>query len=124
MPLFCDNLSNSLILFFSACFRAKHLGVSNHEIVSDSQMFAGTDLRPNFIARSGRLNFSKAWAAESNEHVDHWLGVDFLNFVKISSILTQGSRRFTTDYWTKSYKVSSSTDGINYEFYKELGNVC
>lgn len=86
-------------------------------------MFAGTDAGKNFIARHGRLSFNKAWAAESNEHVDHWLGVDFLNFVKISSILTQGSP-YGTDSWTKSYKVSSSTDGINYEFYKELGNVC
>ena len=79
-------------------------------------------MNENFGAREGRLEHLGTWL-RMNHDAAGWLGVDFLHFVKISSILTQGNG-YNDKQWAKSYKISSSADGINYEFYKELGVVC
>lgn len=108
--------------FFIACVNKKRLGVSDDAIISDSQMFATTEVNQNHAARRGRLEDHGTWL-RMNHDADGWLGVDFLYFVKISSILTQGTGH-NSQQWATFYKISSSADGINYEFYKESGAVC
>lgn len=84
-------------------------------------MFASTVVNENNDARKGRLEHLGTWL-RFNHDAAGWLGVDFLHFVKITSILTQGNG-YDINQWVTSYKISSSADGINYEFYKELGIV-
>ncbi len=91
-------------------------------------MFASTEIDDPHAARWARLELkgvsglhNGVWI-KMNHDTNAWLAVDFVDFVKLSSILTQGRNDYPQ--WTRSFKVSSSIDGINYEFYTESGTVC
>ncbi|XP_043556810.1 coagulation factor V [Chiloscyllium plagiosum] len=96
-------------------FCSQPLGMKN-ENIEDYQITASSYLsswwgswKPS-LARldlEGRIN---AWRS-NEQNADQWLQVNFLKKKKISGIITQGAKSFTTTMFVQSYSVHFSNDG-------------
>lgn len=83
--------------------------------VSDSQITASSYYAASLSTRQARLNSATSWSSRTLD-ANQWLQVSFRRNEIITSIETQG--RKTADQWVKTYMVSYSTDGTNFEYYK------
>ena len=70
--------------------------------------------------RQARLNGGASWSARRNDK-NQWIQVDLGRQEKVTTIATQGRRN--AEQWVKSYSVSYSSDGKNFEHYKIKGIV-
>ena len=99
------------------------LGMENY-IIADGQISTSSQWDNNHAAIQGRLHFAQAgkrgaWSARTND-VNQWLQVDLGNmYTKVSRVASQG--RGDADQWVTKYKLQYSTDGVNFQYYKDEG---
>ena len=99
------------------------LGMESGKIL-DSAITASSVFDQNFEPAYGRLNVYRggcAWARAREEQVNTWIQVDLGDIISVTGVATQG--RCTWPQWVTSFEVSYSTDGENWEFYKESGSI-
>ena len=98
------------------------LGMQNNQI-PDSALRASTSYNPNYMGPgNGRLHFQArtgkygAWAVSKNNEFQYF-EVNFGDWTRVTKIATQG--RQDGGWWTKSYSLAYSYDGVFFEDYKE-----
>ncbi|XP_028408770.1 uncharacterized protein LOC114531336 isoform X2 [Dendronephthya gigantea] len=108
------------------CIDPIPLGLESNLVVNP-QLTSSSEKGETSRARNARLRLEPidgerdgAWIASADDS-NPWLRVDFKSNVTLRGITTQG--RFDAAEWVTSYEVTHSIDGINYETYKEDGNV-
>ncbi|XP_029202215.2 uncharacterized protein LOC114966489 [Acropora millepora] len=102
------------------------LGMQNNQI-PDSALRASTSYNPNSMGPgNGRLHFQArtgkygAWAVSKNDEFQYF-EVNFGHWTRVTKIATQG--RQDGGWWTKSYSLAYSYDGVFFEDYKEDNTV-
>lgn len=100
------------------------LGMENY-IIADEQISTSSQWDSNHAAIQGRLNFKHygvkqgAWSAGTND-VNQWLQIDIGNtYTKVSRVGSQG--RDGSNQWVTKYKLQYSSDGVNFQYYKDEG---
>ena len=91
--------------------------------IPDSALRASTSYNPNSMGPgNGRLHFQArtgkygAWAVSKNDEFQYF-EVNFGHWTRVTKIATQG--RQDGGWWTKSYSLAYSYDGVFFEDYKE-----
>lgn len=91
--------------------------------IPDSALRASTSYNPNYMGPgNGRLHFQArtgkygAWAVSKNNEFQYF-EVNFGDWTRVTKIATQG--RQDGGWWTKSYSLAYSYDGVIFEDYKE-----
>ncbi|WAR14241.1 HMCT-like protein [Mya arenaria] len=98
------------------------LGVTDRQIVSDSQLSASTSFNFTFETTNGRLmqqpsgTNGGAWMPRFFD-TQQFIQVDFGQPEKISGVVTQG--RQDTDQWVESFLIETSLDGIHWYKYAD-----
>lgn len=96
--------------------------------IPDSRVTASSQWDVNHGPANGRLNFKAngrktgAWSARRND-ANQWLQVDFKYEATVTEILTQGRGSCGCKQWVKSYTVSYSKDGVNFQAYRQYGQI-
>ena len=104
------------VINLSGCQRA--LGMENGAIF-DVQISASSQHSANYLAVYARLHFEGEWIAVVND-VNQWLQVDLgTTSANVTRVATQG--RYNGDSWVKSYNLQYGDDGLNFQYYRELG---
>ena len=103
----------------SCQFGEVSLGVEGGRI-SDSQITSSSSWNSYLSTRQARLNGKASWSARRNDK-NQWIQVDLGRQEIVTAIATQGRRN--ADQWVKSYSVSYSSNGKNFEYYKIKGIV-
>ena len=99
------------------------LGMENGAI-SDAQISASSQWDDNHGPHRARLNRRRfgnkrgAWVALNND-IYQWLQVDLRTYTTVTRIATQGSSDWNE--WVTKYSLQYSEDGVNFHFYKALG---
>ena len=99
------------------------LGMENGAI-SDAQISASSQLDDNNGPHRARLNRKQeenkkgAWSSLNND-IYQWLQVDLRTYTTVTRIATQG--RGDMSQWVIKYRLQYSEDGVNFHFYKALG---
>ena len=99
------------------------LGMENGAI-SDAQISASSQLDDNHGPHRARLNRKQegnkkgAWSSLNND-IYQWLQVDIGTYTTVTRIATQG--RSDMSQWVIKYRLQYSEDGVNFHFYKALG---
>ena len=101
--------------------------MQNGEIV-DTQISSSSSMDEAHAASRGRLHLNAtsgkagAWSAGRNDN-SQWLQVDLRNNnVRVTGVATQG-RNGRYAQWVTKYKLQFSDDGVNFQFYKDPGNI-
>ena len=98
------------------------LGMEN-EAILDGQISASTEYDAHYAAKYGRLNSDEsqgAWTAKIKD-VNQWLQVELgEHFTTVTRVATQGSYKYEAE-WVSMYKLQYSDDGLNFQYYRELG---
>ena len=99
------------------------LGMENGAI-SDAQISASSQWDDNHGPHRARLNRRRfgnkrgAWSSLNND-IYQWLQVDLATYTTVTRIATQG--RSDLNQWVTKYRLQNSEDGVNFHFYKALG---
>ena len=100
------------------------LGMENY-IIADGQISASSQWDDDHAPSQGRLHFKRngakrgAWSAKTND-VNQWLQIDLVHMhTKVSRVASQG--RDDLDQWVTKYKLQYSTDGVNFQYYRDQG---
>ena len=100
------------------------LGMKSGDIY-DRQISASSEWDSNHAAIQGRLFFlagsgkQGSWSARHN-NLDQWLQIDLLDPVtKVTAVSTQGRNAYSQ--WVTKYKLQYSVDGVNFQYYTEVG---
>ncbi|XP_053562480.1 coagulation factor V [Bombina bombina] len=103
------------------------LGMENN-IIKDEQITASSYKTSIFypawkpsLARLNREGAVNAWQAKSNNQ-QQWLQIDLLRTKRISGIVTQGAKSFTTEMYVKTYSVQYSENGLQWKSYTSQPN--
>ena len=101
--------------------------MQNGEIV-DTQISSSSSMDEAHAASRGRLHLNAtagkagAWSAGTNDN-SQWLQIDLRNNnIRVTGVATQG-RNGQHAQWVTKYKLQSSDDGVNFQFYKDPGNI-
>jgi len=98
--------------------------------ISDQQISASTEFSASHAAIYGRLNFkhdpianpqwkSGGWSARVNDG-NQWLQIELDSpYTRVKRVATQG--RNVHSQWVIKYKLQYSSDGVNFQYYKEKG---
>ena len=93
--------------------------------ISDAQISASSQWDNYHGPRRARLNGKRsagngvgAWCAITND-IYQWLQVDLRKYTTVTRIATQG--RSDLNQWVTKYRLQYSEDGVNFHFYKALG---
>ena len=108
------------ILFTEDGCLASSIGLSDSNIVPDSQMTASsTRQESNYRPAFGRLKDERGggWCAETNDSENDWLEVSLGDFYNICRVDTQGDAYGFA--WTTAFKLNYSIDGIRWNVYKK-----
>ena len=73
-------------------------------------------------AAYGRLNDDRGdgWCQSRNGGINYqWLQVDLGKSIQACGLATQGNRVWTPRKWVKAFKLSYSSDGANWEMYRD-----
>ncbi|KAL9987547.1 hypothetical protein ACROYT_G001872 [Oculina patagonica] len=107
-----------------ACLEA--LGMEDGAII-ERQITASSQLDANHAATQGRLNFKAttvkagSWSAARNDS-SQWLQIYLSSqYISVTRIATQG--RNDTAQWVTKYKLQYSNDGVNFQYYREPGQI-
>ena len=94
-------------------------------VISAGQISASSQWDANHAAIQGRLHFKAgggkqgAWSARTND-VNQLLQIDLGNMnTKVTRVASQG--RDGSNQWVTKYKLQYSTDGVNFQYYKDEG---
>jgi hypothetical protein len=104
------------------CASPKPLGLESGEIPNGAITASSTyssQYHPN-DARLKKAGSSCSWGPKVL--IGSWLQVDLGRQSIVTGIATQGTC-FSPPEWVKSYSISYSTDGTNWSYYKESGNI-
>ncbi|XP_067027638.1 uncharacterized protein, partial [Acropora muricata] len=102
----------------TAC-RMNSVGVSDSSIIYN-QRFSASSSRSSNPASNGRLNGGSAWIPNSNNNNDY-LRIDLGSVYVVCAVATQGNP--SADDWTKTYKIKTSLDNVNWQWYQENDTV-
>ena len=72
----------------------------------------------NLPSTKARLNSDSSWSAGTNDK-NQWIQVDLDKPVTVTKIVTQGRKNY--DQWVKTFTLSYSFDGENFEPYQVNG---
>ena len=92
--------------------------------ISDAQISASSQWHDNNGPHRARLNRKQegkkkgAWSSLNND-IYQWLQVDLGKYTTVTRIATQG--RSDLNQWVTKYRLQYSEDGVNFHFYKALG---
>ena len=93
--------------------------------ISDGQISASSQLDSSHAVTQARLHFKAtagkagSWSARSND-VNQWLQIDLGNWhTNVTRVATQG--RNYSPLWVTKYKLQYSSNGVNFQDYKEQG---
>ena len=92
--------------------------------ISDAQISASSQWDNNHGSHRARLNKRSfgnkrgAWSSLKND-IYQWLQVDLGTYTTVTRIATQG--RSDMSQWVTKYRLQYSEDGVNFHFYKALG---
>ena len=107
---------------FAAC-RKNPVGVSDCSIIYNQRFSASSSLSSS-PASNGRLNGGSAWIPSGNSNINDYLQIDLGSVYVVCAVATQGNP--SADDWTKTYKIKTSLDNVNWQWYQEsnLVKVC
>ena len=89
--------------------------------IPDGQLGASTEWDANLNIPQGRLHSPRSWSARVND-ANQWCQVDLgSEHTKVTGTATQG--RGDYPQWVTKYKLQSSKDGANFNYYQEKGAV-
>ena len=93
--------------------------------ISDGQINASSQWNSDHAAIQGRLKLnavgfkSGAWSALRN-NINQWLQIDLIGQnTRVTRVATQG--RNDLNQWVTKYKLEYSSDGLNFQYYREQG---
>ena len=89
--------------------------------IPDDSFSATSIYSSTYAAKYGRLNGTRAWAAETNSR-DDYLQIDLLYEYVICAVATQGNpptQSPTAQEWTTEYKLRFSLNGTTFFPYSE-----
>ena len=89
--------------------------VSDSSIIYN-QRFSASSSRSSNPASNGRLNGGSAWIPNSNNNNDY-LRIDLGSVYVVCAVATQGNP--SADDWTETYKIETSLDNVNWQWYQE-----
>lgn len=133
-PMTCNKHSdceNDLVcLSTMTCGECKDraLGMENNDIPNSAITASSTHGTSQHEPWRARLNnvvtgsSTGSWSAASNNE-DQWLQIDLGKEMVVTKIATQGRPPGVYLQWVKSYKILFSSDGTNWEEFKENGSV-
>ena len=104
---------------FAAC-RMNSVGVSDSSIIYDQRFSASSSLSSS-RASNGRLNGGSAWIPSSNNNNNDYLQIDLGSVYVVCAVATQGNP--SADDWTETYKIETSFDNVNWQWYQENNTV-
>ena len=87
--------------------------------ISDARMTASTVYRTRVSPYYGRLHANRGYGGWCPSTIDRteYLQVDMGAMLSVCAVATQGQKMF--DFWTTSYKLQLSTDGVTWNAYEE-----
>ena len=92
------------------------VGISNSSAIPD-QRFTASSLRGGGNPSNGRLKGGSAWIPGSNNNSNDYLEIDLGSVYFVCGVATQGNPN--ADDWTKTYKIETSLDNVNWTMYVE-----
>ena len=96
------------------------VGVSDSSIVCNQRFSASSSLSSS-LASNGRLNGASAWIPSSKNNDNDYLQIDLGSVYGICAVATQGNP--SADDWTKTYKIKTSLNNVNWQWYQESNTV-
>ena len=119
LPPFFINLGRVLFyIFFLGCV-LDPVGVSHSSVISDQRFSAPSSIRCRNPS-DGRLEGTNAWIPAPNNDNNDSLQIDLGSLYFICGVATQGNLIY--GYWTKTYKIKTSLDNVEWTFYSEGGS--
>ena len=118
--MLCITISQNVLFRLLSDSGCRPLGMESR-IIQDSHITASTEYSSAYGPRYARLNSAAgagSWSAGINE-INQWLQIDFLDKTTVSKVASQGREQIAQ--WVKSYSLSYSMDGSNFEDYKKSG---
>ncbi len=107
-------------IYLETCKYNKYpLGLENGR-VSDSQITSSSAWSATLSTRQARLNGAGCWTARRRDQ-NQWIQVDLGKEDVVTAIATQGQSN--ADQWVKTYSLSYSLNGKNFDCYKMNGIV-
>ena len=110
----------TLNCYIAAC-DSQAIGLASGGRIPDDSFSATSIYSSTYAAKYGRLNGTRAWAAETNGR-DDYLQIDLLYEYVICAVATQGNpptQSPTAQEWTTEYKLRFSLNGTTFFTYKE-----
>ena len=98
----------------------KSVGVADRNRIPDARMTASSFYETYYYPYYGRLHENRrngAWCAKTNSDRTDYLQVDLGTVLYVCAVATQGNKKQSQR--TTTYKVHLSTDGTNWNIYKE-----
>ena len=92
------------------------VGVLDSSIIYGQRFSASSSLSSSH-ASNGRLNGRSAWIPSSNNNYNDYLQIDLGSVYTVCAVATQGNP--SADDWTETYKIKSSLDNVNWQWYQE-----
>ena len=96
------------------------VGVSDSSHIYNQRFSASSSLGSS-PAFNGRLNGGSAWIPSSNNNNSDYLQIDLGSVYVVCAVATQGNP--SADDWTKTYKIRTSLDNVNWQWYQESNTV-
>ena len=97
--------------------------------ITDGQVTASSQFRNTHAAHYGRLHFqanssiSGGWSAATST-ANQWFQVDLGNsHMNITRVATQGRNGYPNIQAVSTYNLQYSNDGVNFQYYKEQGQI-
>ena len=99
----------------------KPIGVQKVSQIPDNSITATSYFSSSFYPHYGRLNETRGmgWCPKTTHDRNDYLQVDLGRQHTLCAVATQGRASGGAAEWTTSYKLSGSTDGVNWSFYQE-----
>jgi len=92
------------------------VGISRSSTIPD-QRFSASSSRSGSNPFNGRLKGGSAWIPGSNSNSNDYLQIDLGSVYFVCGVATQGNPN--VDDWTKTYKIGTSLDNVNWKMYAE-----
>ena len=109
-----------LPLAFRFCFilacALDPVSISSSFTIPD-QRFLASSSRSGSNPSDGRLKGSSAWIPGSNSNSNDYLQIELGSVYFVCGVATQGNPN--ADDWTKTYKIATSLDNVNWKMYAE-----
>ena len=95
------------------------VGVWHSSVISDQRFSAPSPIRCRRPS-DGRLKGFNAWIPSTNIENNDFLQIDLGSLYFICGVATQGNPNCND--WTKTYKIETSLDNVEWTFYSEGGS--